>query len=153
VGSYIRANSFRNVDLPVPDLPMIPTCHYIPPPRHPCQYYATLTMAGFGCQQRRWRAARGWAHPPYRHFKIQSCCCLGSAFEVAASHDLPGPKPVQLAALLGAPRHGASVLWHAPSFRKAAPLSLSRQNTTRLLCTHRGADAVSAVNLRSARRV
>jgi hypothetical protein len=29
-------------------------------------------------------AARGWVHPPSSHFKIQSCCCLGSAFEVAA---------------------------------------------------------------------
>lgn len=25
VGSYIRASSFRKVDFPVPDLPMIPT--------------------------------------------------------------------------------------------------------------------------------
>jgi hypothetical protein len=30
------------------------------------------------------QAARGWARPPCRHFKIQSCCCLGSALEVAA---------------------------------------------------------------------
>jgi hypothetical protein len=29
------------------------------------------------------QAARGWARPPCRHFKTQSCCCLGSAFEVA----------------------------------------------------------------------
>jgi hypothetical protein len=29
------------------------------------------------------QAARGWARPPFRHFKIQSFCCLGSAFEVA----------------------------------------------------------------------
>jgi hypothetical protein len=29
-------------------------------------------------------AARGWARPPCRPFKIQSCCCLGSAFELAA---------------------------------------------------------------------
>jgi hypothetical protein len=27
------------------------------------------------------RAARGWTHPPCRHFKIQSCDRLGSAFE------------------------------------------------------------------------
>jgi hypothetical protein len=30
------------------------------------------------------QAARGWAHPRCRHFKIQSCCCLGLAFELAA---------------------------------------------------------------------
>ena len=30
------------------------------------------------------QAARGWAHSPCRHFNIQSCCCLGSAFEVKA---------------------------------------------------------------------
>jgi hypothetical protein len=30
------------------------------------------------------QAARGWALPPYRHFKIQSCCRPGFAFEVAA---------------------------------------------------------------------
>jgi hypothetical protein len=30
------------------------------------------------------QAARGWYHPPCGHFKSQSCCCLGSAFEVAA---------------------------------------------------------------------
>ena len=29
------------------------------------------------------QVARGWARPPYRHFKIQSCCCLASAFELA----------------------------------------------------------------------
>jgi hypothetical protein len=29
-------------------------------------------------------AARGWARPPCRHFKTQSCFCAGSAFEVAA---------------------------------------------------------------------
>jgi monoamine oxidase len=29
-------------------------------------------------------AARGWVRPPYRHFKIQSCFCPGSAFDVAA---------------------------------------------------------------------
>jgi hypothetical protein len=27
------------------------------------------------------QAARGWSHPPCRHFKNQSCCCLGSAFQ------------------------------------------------------------------------
>ena len=32
------------------------------------------------------QAARNWARPPCRHFKNQSCCCLGSAFEVAHSH-------------------------------------------------------------------
>jgi hypothetical protein len=30
------------------------------------------------------QAASGWARPLSRHFKIQSCCCLGSPFEVAA---------------------------------------------------------------------
>jgi hypothetical protein len=30
------------------------------------------------------RAARGWVRTTYRHFKVQSCRCLGSAFEVAA---------------------------------------------------------------------
>jgi hypothetical protein len=30
------------------------------------------------------QAARGWARPPCRHFKIQSCFCVGSAFEEAA---------------------------------------------------------------------
>jgi hypothetical protein len=34
------------------------------------------------------QAARGWAHPPYRHFKNPSCFCLGSAFEVAAFQPL-----------------------------------------------------------------
>jgi hypothetical protein len=29
------------------------------------------------------QAAREWAHPPCRHFKNQSCCGLGSSFEVA----------------------------------------------------------------------
>jgi hypothetical protein len=29
-------------------------------------------------------AARVWAHPSCRPLKIQSCCCLGSAFEAAA---------------------------------------------------------------------
>jgi hypothetical protein len=29
-------------------------------------------------------AARGWVRPPYRHIKIQSCFCPGSAFDVAA---------------------------------------------------------------------
>jgi hypothetical protein len=29
------------------------------------------------------QATRGWARPPYRHLKTQSCC-LGSAFEVTA---------------------------------------------------------------------
>jgi hypothetical protein len=28
------------------------------------------------------QAARGWARPPCRHFKLQSCARLGSAFEV-----------------------------------------------------------------------
>jgi hypothetical protein len=32
------------------------------------------------------QAARGWAPPPRRHFKNQSCFCLGSAFEEAAFH-------------------------------------------------------------------
>ena len=30
------------------------------------------------------QATRGWARPPCRHFKTLSCCCLGSALEVAA---------------------------------------------------------------------
>ena len=34
------------------------------------------------------KAARGWSHTPCRHFKTQSCCCLGSAFEVAAFQTL-----------------------------------------------------------------
>ena len=34
------------------------------------------------------QAARGWAHPPCRHFKIQYRFCLGSAFEVAALRTL-----------------------------------------------------------------
>ena len=34
------------------------------------------------------RRARGWTRPPCRHFKIQSCCCLGSTFEVAAFQTL-----------------------------------------------------------------
>jgi hypothetical protein len=34
------------------------------------------------------QAARGWARPPCRHFKNQSLCCLGSAFEEAALHTL-----------------------------------------------------------------
>jgi hypothetical protein len=38
------------------------------------------------------QAARGWYHPPCGHFKSQSCCCLESAFEVAAfqTHVLEG---------------------------------------------------------------
>jgi hypothetical protein len=36
------------------------------------------------------QAARGWAHPPCRHFKNQSCCCLGCALEVAAFQTLMG---------------------------------------------------------------
>jgi hypothetical protein len=51
-----------------------------------------------GFQQRRWReqqgvavpqAARGWTPPPDRHFKTQSCLCLGSAFEVKAFQPSP----------------------------------------------------------------
>jgi hypothetical protein len=34
------------------------------------------------------QAARGRARPPCRHFKTQSCCCLGSAFEFR----LPNPR-------------------------------------------------------------
>jgi hypothetical protein len=34
------------------------------------------------------QSARGWTRPPCRHFNIQSCCCLGSAFEVAALQTL-----------------------------------------------------------------
>jgi hypothetical protein len=36
---------------------------------------------------------RGWVRPPCRHFKIQSCCCLGSAFEAAAFQTLANTKP------------------------------------------------------------
>jgi hypothetical protein len=41
---------------------------------------------GSGFQQQREsvatpQAAREWAHPPCRHFKNLSCCCLGSGFE------------------------------------------------------------------------
>jgi hypothetical protein len=45
-----------------------------------------------GEQQRRptSQAAKLWARPSCRHFKIQSCCCLGSAFEVAAFQTLCG---------------------------------------------------------------
>ena len=35
------------------------------------------------------QAARGWTHPPCRPFKIQSCCRLASACEVAASQTHP----------------------------------------------------------------
>ena len=38
------------------------------------------------------QAARGWTPPPCRHFKIQSCCCLGSAFEVAAFQFQASPR-------------------------------------------------------------
>jgi hypothetical protein len=44
------------------------------------------------------QAARGRARPPCRHFKIQSCCCLGSAFEVSkplAEHLSPPPLTVR----------------------------------------------------------
>jgi hypothetical protein len=45
---------------------------------------ATGSSAGGGQQSVATpQAARGWARPPCRHFKTQSCCCLGSAFEVA----------------------------------------------------------------------
>ena len=30
------------------------------------------------------QAAKGGASPPCRHFKIQSCCCVGSAFDMSA---------------------------------------------------------------------
>jgi hypothetical protein len=36
------------------------------------------------------QAARGRAHPPCRHFKIQSCIRLGSAFEVAGGFQTAG---------------------------------------------------------------
>jgi hypothetical protein len=36
------------------------------------------------------QTARGWARPPCTHFNIQSCCCLGSASEVAAFQTLFG---------------------------------------------------------------
>jgi hypothetical protein len=51
-----------------------------------------LFALGFVSSSAHWRAverrhpahaARGWARPPCGHFKIQSCCCLGSAFEEA----------------------------------------------------------------------
>jgi hypothetical protein len=29
------------------------------------------------------QTARGWTRPPCRHFKVQSCCCPGSAFVAA----------------------------------------------------------------------
>jgi hypothetical protein len=52
------------------------------------------------------QAARGWAHPRYSHSKIQSCCCLGSAFEVAAFHEVsdaarlcPSPQPAYIQAV------------------------------------------------------
>jgi hypothetical protein len=32
------------------------------------------------------QAARGWARPPCRHFKSQSCCCVGSAFLTPATN-------------------------------------------------------------------
>ena len=34
------------------------------------------------------QTARGWVRPPCEHFKIQSCCCLVSVFEVAAFRTL-----------------------------------------------------------------
>jgi hypothetical protein len=52
------------------------------------------------------QAARGWAHPPCRHFKTQSCFCLGSAFEVAAFQTAQlSPAEATL------PRPSASTVW------------------------------------------
>jgi hypothetical protein len=34
------------------------------------------------------QAARGWAHPPCSHSKIQSCCCLGPASELTTFQTL-----------------------------------------------------------------
>jgi hypothetical protein len=38
------------------------------------------------------QAVRRWARPPYRHIKIQSCCCLGSGSRVR-THLGPTPAP------------------------------------------------------------
>ena len=40
------------------------------------------------------QAARGWAHPPCRPCKIQSCFCLGSAFEQPAFQIRTQPWPM-----------------------------------------------------------
>ena len=49
------------------------------------------------------QAARGWASPPCRNFKIQSCCCPGSALEWRLS------KPLERLTLCNAQRlNGAS---------------------------------------------
>jgi hypothetical protein len=51
------------------------------------------------------QAARGWSHPPYRHFQIQSYRCLGPAFEVGG---FPNPSGGTYTSLLSQPPH-----WHA----------------------------------------
>ena len=64
----------RQLVLVTPDQEVSPTSSPKPSPK------------GIGFQQQSvatQQAARGWVRPPCRHFKNQSCCCLGSAFEVA----------------------------------------------------------------------
>jgi hypothetical protein len=58
------------------------------------------------------QAARGWSHPPCRHFKIQSCCCLGSAFECGG---FPNPHSTRLESFFvrdGYARYGFQLGWH-----------------------------------------
>jgi hypothetical protein len=64
--------------------------------------HRVMSGLGFSSFQRRWRAwvrvrereaARGWAHPPDRHFKNQCCDSLGSGFEVAL-HTMMGFRDV-----------------------------------------------------------
>ena len=72
------------------------------------------------CPQPHTQAARGWAHPPCKHFKIQSC------FRLELSVGFPNPNPPEL--LLDPPP--PAVLWAPPAVlwaqRAAQPLPASR---------------------------
>jgi hypothetical protein len=75
----------------VPAIPCHPTLHPSPPhsPPHPTRRNPLrfrFSAAGESSSSvATLQAARGRARPPCRPFKIQSCCCLASAFELVAA--------------------------------------------------------------------
>jgi hypothetical protein len=79
---------------------------------HPCRVGGALGIGlrlragvgGFGGEQQSVttpQAARGWNQPPYRHIKIEYCCCLASAFERGAFQTLCRHSDSRPTAVLG----------------------------------------------------